>query len=348
MIEVNNLVKRYGDHTAVDHLSFKIEKGKIYGFLGPNGAGKSTTMNMITGYIASTEGTVTIDGHDILDEPEQAKKCIGYLPEMPPLYFDMTVLEYMNFVADLKKIPKDKKKSMVAEVMEMVKITDMKNRLIKNLSKGYRQRVGLAQAILGYPEVIILDEPTVGLDPKQIIEIRDLIKSLKKKHTVILSSHILSEVSAVCDYVLIISHGKLVASDTPENLGKLAEGSNTLNLIVKGEKDKICTALGQIEGVKNVTAADAKEEHAWNVTISTKEDNDIREDVFFSMADAKFPILEMQSKKVSLEEIFLELTEDNKKTKASDKKMEVNSAGEAEKILEAQNGETDKKEGEDK
>ena len=314
MIEVNNLVKRYGDHTAVDHLSFKIEKGKIYGFLGPNGAGKSTTMNMITGYIASTEGTVTIDGHDILDEPEQAKKCIGYLPEMPPLYFDMTVLEYMNFVADLKKIPKDKKKSMVAEVMEMVKITDMKNRLIKNLSKGYRQRVGLAQAILGYPEVIILDEPTVGLDPKQIIEIRDLIKSLKEKHTVILSSHILSEVSAVCDYVLIISHGKLVASDTPENLGKLAEGSNTLNLIVKGEKDKICTALGQIEGVKNVTAADAKEEHAWNVTVSTNEDSDVREEVFFKMADAKCPILEMQSKKVSLEEIFLELTEDDKKT----------------------------------
>ncbi len=314
VIEVNNLVKRYGDHTAVDHLSFKIEKGKIYGFLGPNGAGKSTTMNMITGYIASTEGTVTIDGHDILDEPEQAKKCIGYLPEMPPLYFDMTVLEYMNFVADLKKIPKDKKKSMVAEVMEMVKITDMKNRLIKNLSKGYRQRVGLAQAILGYPEVIILDEPTVGLDPKQIIEIRDLIKSLKEKHTVILSSHILSEVSAVCDYVLIISHGKLVASDTPENLGKLAEGSNTLNLIVKGEKDKICTALGQIEGVKNVTAADAKEEHAWNINVSTNEDRDVREEVFFKMADAKCPILEMQSRKVSLEEIFLELTEDDKKT----------------------------------
>ena len=328
MIEVNNLVKRYGDHTAVDHLSFKIEKGKIYGFLGPNGAGKSTTMNMITGYIASTEGTVTIDGHDILDEPEQAKKCIGYLPEMPPLYFDMTVLEYMNFVADLKKIPKDKKKSMVAEVMEMVKITDMKNRLIKNLSKGYRQRVGLAQAILGYPEVIILDEPTVGLDPKQIIEIRDLIKSLKEKHTVILSSHILSEVSAVCDYVLIISHGKLVASDTPENLGKLAEGSNTLNLIVKGEKDKICTALGQIEGVKNVTAADAKEEHAWNVNVSTNEDRDVREEVFFKMADAKCPILEMQSRKVSLEEIFLELTEDDKK-----KKNEK---------------ETDKKEGENK
>ena len=328
MIEVNNLVKRYGDHTAVDHLSFKFEKGKFYGFLGPNGAGKSTTMNMITGYIASTEGTVTIDGHDILDEPEQAKKCIGYLPEMPPLYFDMTVGEYMNFVADLKKIPKDQKKSMVEEVMEMVKITDMKNRLIKNLSKGYRQRVGLAQAILGYPEVIILDEPTVGLDPKQIIEIRDLIKSLKKKHTVILSSHILSEVSAVCDYVLIISHGKLVASDTPENLGKLAEGSNTLNLLVKGDKDHIRIALGQISDIKDIKIEDAKEEHAWNVMLSTKEDMDIREEVFFKMADAHCPILEMQSKKVSLEEIFLELTEDDKK-KMNEK-------------------ETDKKEGENK
>lgn len=348
MIEVNNLVKRYGDHTAVDHLSFKIEKGKIYGFLGPNGAGKSTTMNMITGYIASTEGTVTIDGHDILDEPEQAKKCIGYLPEMPPLYFDMTVGEYMNFVADLKKIPKDKKKSMVEEVMDMVKITDMKNRLIKNLSKGYRQRVGLAQAILGYPEVIILDEPTVGLDPKQIIEIRDLIKSLKKKHTVILSSHILSEVSAVCDYVLIISHGKLVASDTPENLGKLAEGSNTLNLLVKGEKDRIRTALGQIDGVKDITVASAKEEHSWNVTLSTKENADVREEVFFKMADAHCPILEMQSRKVSLEEIFLELTEDDKKKKTEKKeeKPEISSASEAEEFLAAQ--ETEKKEGENK
>ena len=355
MIEVNNLVKRYGDHTAVDHLSFKIEKGKIYGFLGPNGAGKSTTMNMITGYIASTEGTVTIDGHDILDEPEQAKKCIGYLPEMPPLYFDMTVGEYMNFVADLKKIPKNQKKSMVEEVMDMVKITDMKNRLIKNLSKGYRQRVGLAQAILGYPEVIILDEPTVGLDPKQIIEIRDLIKSLKKKHTVILSSHILSEVSAVCDYVLIISHGKLVASDTPENLGKLAEGSNTLNLLIKGEKDRIRTTLGQIDGVKNITVDTAKEEHVWNVTISTKEDTDIREEVFFKMADARCPILEMQSKKVSLEEIFLELTEDDKKKKTEkkeEKEPEISSVSEAEEFLEAQkeetSKETDKKEGEDK
>ena len=324
MIEVNNLVKRYGDHTAVDHLSFKIEKGKIYGFLGPNGAGKSTTMNMITGYIASTEGTVTIDGHDILEEPEQAKKCIGYLPEIPPLYFDMTVLEYMNFAADLKKIPKNEKKSMVEEVMEMVKISDMRNRLIKNLSKGYRQRVGLAQAILGYPEVIILDEPTVGLDPKQIIEIRDLIKSLKKKHTVILSSHILSEVSAVCDYVLIISHGKLVASDTPDNLSKLAQGSNTLSLLVKGDRDHIRILLGEIPGIREISITASKEQEGWEVNLSTEESTDIREEVFFKMADNHYPILEMKSKKVSLEEIFLELTEDNKnKSQGTEKEGEA-------------------------
>ena len=260
MIEVKNLVKRYGDHTAVDHLSFQIEKGKIYGFLGPNGAGKSTTMNMITGYIASTEGQVIINGHDILEEPEEAKKCIGYLPEQPPLYFDMTVLEYLKFAADLKKIPKDKRASMVEEVMEMVKIADMKNRLIKNLSKGYRQRVGLAQAILGYPEVIILDEPTVGLDPKQIIEIRSLIMDLKKKHTVILSSHILSEVSAICDYVLIISHGKLVASDTPDNLGKLAAGSNNLTMLIKGSVTEIRQGLEEIEGIKSISLTEDRQQ----------------------------------------------------------------------------------------
>lgn len=325
MIEVKNLVKKYGDHTAVDHLSFQIEKGKIYGFLGPNGAGKSTTMNMITGYIASTEGTVSIDGYDILEEPEKAKKCIGYLPEQPPLYFDMTVLEYMKFAADLKKIPKDKKKAMIEEVMDMVKITDMKNRLIKNLSKGYRQRVGLAQAILGYPEVIILDEPTVGLDPKQIIEIRDLIKSLKKKHTVILSSHILSEVSAVCDYVLIISHGKLVASDTPDNLSKLAAGANNINLLAKGEKDNIRQHLLEIPGVKEITIDKKTGVEGWNITVSTEENRDIREEIFYKMAENHCPILEMQSRKVSLEEIFLELTEEDQTT-SEDKNTEQEEA----------------------
>ena len=308
MIEVNNLVKRYGDHTAVDHLSFKIEKGKIYGFLGPNGAGKSTTMNMITGYIASTEGTVTIDGHDILDEPEQAKKCIGYLPEMPPLYFDMTVLEYMNFVADLKKIPKDKKKSMVAEVMEMVKITDMKNRLIKNLSKGYRQRVGLAQAILGYPEVIILDEPTVGLDPKQIIEIRDLIKSLKEKHTVILSSHILTEISAVCDHVFILSKGKLVASDSTEHLLELMSGAQEIALLVKDKEQRMEELLKELPGVAEVSRepGEAAEEVLFHVTAERGED--IREALFHACAKEEIPVLEIHTETKSLEDVFLELT----------------------------------------
>ena len=224
----------------------------------------------------------------------------------------MTVLEYMKFAADLKKIPKKERESMIEEVMDMVKITDMKNRLIKNLSKGYRQRVGLAQAILGYPEVIILDEPTVGLDPKQIIEIRSLIKELKKKHTVILSSHILSEVSAVCDYVLIISHGRLVASDTPDDLSRLAEGSNTLNMLIKGEKELIENGLKEIDKVKETELVFNEEEGAWNVSVSTEEQEDIREEVFLKMAELHCPILEMKSKKVSLEEIFLELTESEK------------------------------------
>ena len=346
MIEVSNLVKKYGDHTAVDHLSFQIEKGKIYGFLGPNGAGKSTTMNMITGYIASTEGKVMIDGHDILEEPEAAKKCIGYLPEMPPLYFDMTVLEYMKFAADLKKIPRNQKDKQIKEVMDMVKITDMKDRLIKNLSKGYRQRVGLAQAILGYPEVIILDEPTVGLDPKQIIEIRDLIKGLKQKHTVILSSHILSEVRAVCDYVLIISHGKLVASDTPDNLERLAAGSNSLLMKVKGEKDTIRKDLETIEGVTGVEMSYDSDEELWKTKVSIQENVDIREKVFYAMAKANCPIYEMQVKRVSLEDVFLELTEGEKKSagkpESSQWKPVEDRSSEEEKTQEEKNGEPEK------
>ena len=346
MIEVSNLVKKYGDHTAVDHLSFQIEKGKIYGFLGPNGAGKSTTMNMITGYIASTEGKVMIDGHDILEEPEAAKKCIGYLPEMPPLYFDMTVLEYMKFAADLKKIPRNQKDKQIKEVMDMVKITDMKDRLIKNLSKGYRQRVGLAQAILGYPEVIILDEPTVGLDPKQIIEIRDLIKGLKQKHTVILSSHILSEVRAVCDYVLIISHGKLVASDTPDNLERLAAGSNSLLMKVKGEKDTIRKTLETIEGVTGVEMSYDSDEKLWKTKLSIQENVDIREKVFYAMAKANCPIYEMQVKRVSLEDVFLELTEGEKKSagkpESSQWKPVEDRSSEEEKTQKEKNGEPEK------
>lgn len=310
MIEVKNLVKRYGDHLAVDHLSFHVDKGQIYGFLGPNGAGKSTTMNIMTGYIASTEGEVLIDGHNILEEPEEAKKWIGYLPEQPPLYFDMTVWEYLKFAAELKKIKKSQRAEQVEEVMELTGISDMRNRLIKNLSKGYKQRVGLAQAILGYPEIIILDEPTVGLDPKQIIEIRELIKKLSEKHTVILSSHILSEVSAVCDYVMIINHGKLVASDTTENLSKMTLGSNTLELTIKGTKEEVNKLVSPLEMIRELEWMQSEEEDCVNLKITTEERTDIREQLFYLMAEHKLPILKMESTRISLEDIFLELTEE--------------------------------------
>ena len=306
---MKNLVKKYGDHTAVDHLSFHVDKGQIYGFLGPNGAGKSTTMNIMTGYIASTSGEVLIDGHNILEEPEAAKKCIGYLPEQPPLYFDMTVAEYLKFAAELKKVPKNERETQIEQVMELTGITAMANRLIKNLSKGYKQRVGLAQAILGYPEIIILDEPTVGLDPKQIIEIRELIRKLSEEHTIILSSHILSEVSAVCDYIMIINHGKLVASDTTENLMNHSLGSNNLELTVKGEKQDVEKMLRDVEEIQKLEWKPGENEKTVSMVITTEEKTDIREKLFYMMAKAKMPILNMQFTKVSLEDIFLELTQ---------------------------------------
>ena len=306
---MKNLVKKYGDHTAVDHLSFHVDKGQIYGFLGPNGAGKSTTMNIMTGYIASTSGEVLIDGHNILEEPEAAKKCIGYLPEQPPLYFDMTVAEYLKFAAELKKVPKNERETQIEQVMELTGITAMANRLIKNLSKGYKQRVGLAQAILGYPEIIILDEPTVGLDPKQIIEIRELIRKLSEEHTIILSSHILSEVSAVCDYIMIINHGKLVASDTTENLMNHSLGSNTLELTVKGEKQDVEKMLRDVEEIQKLEWKPGENEKTVSMVITTEEKTDIREKLFYMMAEAQMPILNMQFTKVSLEDIFLELTQ---------------------------------------
>lgn len=312
MIEVRNLVKKYGSHMAVNHLNFTIEKGKIYGFLGPNGAGKSTTMNMITGYIASTEGEILIDGHNILEEPEEAKKKIGYLPEIPPLYVDMTVSEYLKFVAELKSIPKEKRSGNINEVMSTTKLQSVKDRLIKNLSKGYRQRVGLAQALLGYPEIIILDEPTVGLDPKQIIEIRDLIKSLGNKHTVILSSHILSEVSAVCDHVLIIDKGKLVASDTPENLSKAMAGANSLELTVKGKEEVIRKALDMVENIEELVYHQSMIKDACDFTVKIAGNQDMRENIFFALAEVKCPILKMQSSNMSLEEVFLKLTDDGR------------------------------------
>lgn len=252
MIEVKDLVKRYSKNTAVDHLNFHVQKGQIYGFLGPNGAGKSTTMNMMTGYLDPTEGQILINGYDVAEEPMEARKCIGYLPEIPPLYPDMTVLEYLRFAAELKQVPKNERSMEIERVMDETRIKDMENRLIRHLSKGYKQRVGLAQALLGDPEVLILDEPMVGLDPKQIIEIRELIRGLGKKHTVILSSHILSEISSICDHVLIISNGKLVASDTPENLGSYMKHTDAMELQVRGSKEACEQAIELLKQVKGL------------------------------------------------------------------------------------------------
>lgn len=310
MIEVENLVKRYGSHLAVDHLTFQVKSGKIYGFLGPNGAGKSTTMNMMTGYIAPTEGTVRINGFDIQKNAEEAKRCIGYLPEIPPLYQDMTVLEYLRFAAALKKIPKKEVETQLVDIMEMTMTTDVSERLIKNLSKGYKQRVGLAQAILGYPEVIILDEPTVGLDPKQIIEIRELIRSLSEKHTVILSSHILSEVQAVCDEIMILSKGKLAACDTPQGLTSLMKGNATLEVHILGNEESLRRILPFIAGITEFSIENAPEKGAVKAVIRTEAGEDIREELFYALAENKMPILSLNRVEKSLEDIFLELTED--------------------------------------
>ncbi|MCR5468605.1 MAG: ABC transporter ATP-binding protein [Lachnospiraceae bacterium] len=308
MIEIKHLTKTYGDHNAVDDLTLNVEPGRIYGFLGPNGAGKTTTMNMITGYIGSTSGEIKINGHDIFEEAEEAKKCVGYLPEFPPLYVDMTVKEYLSFAAELKKVNKAERKSMIEDVMEMTHISDMQDRLIRNLSKGYKQRVGLAQAILGYPEVIILDEPTVGLDPKQIIEIRDLIRKLGEKHTVILSSHILSEVREVCDYIFIISKGKLVASDTTENLLNNIEGSMQLEVLMEEENSDALESVRNTEDVKSAYFAARTPNGEAVMTVEAVKGKDIRKDVFKALARTDANVFEIRSVTQSLEDIFLELT----------------------------------------
>lgn len=279
MIQVKKLVKKYGGHVAVDDLTFTVEQGKIYGFLGPNGAGKTTTMNVMTGYIAANGGTVIIDGHDILKEPLKAKACIGYLPEVPPLYPDMTVREFLLFAAELKKLPKTERKKQVQELMERLELDEMKNRLIRNLSKGYRQRVGLAQALVGNPKVLILDEPMVGLDPKQIIEMRDLIKGLAGEHTVILSSHILSEISAVCDHIMIISRGKLAASGSPDELQKMMQGTAQLVVTVIGEQEQARGVLERMEKVSDFAFEDGGEEGSILIRLSVKEDVDIRKEL---------------------------------------------------------------------
>ena len=309
LIEVKNLVKKYGNHTAVDHLSFQIEKGHIYGLLGPNGAGKSTTMNIMTGYLGATEGEVRINGHDILKEPEEAKKAVGYLPEIPPLYVDMTVKEYLMFAAELKKVKKQDRKDEVNKVMKLVRIYDVKDRLIKNLSKGYKQRVGLAQAVLGFPETIILDEPTVGLDPKQIIEIRELIRELAKEHTVILSSHILADVREVCDHIMIISKGKLVASDTPENLEKQMAGREALEIETRLLPERTEEILSKVAGITNVTYPKS-EPGITRALIEAEPGLDVREEIFRAFAREDSALLTMYQQKKTLEDIFLELTQE--------------------------------------
>lgn len=308
MIEVNHLTKKYGGHLALNDLSFTVEDGKIYGLLGPNGAGKSTCMNIMTGYIAASEGEVKINGLDIVKDAEEVKKHIGYLPEIPPLYPDMKVREYLEFAAELKKVKKEDRRQEIDDVMEKTFISDMQNKLIKNLSKGYKQRVGFAQAMLGNPSVIILDEPTVGLDPKQILEIRDLILNLKKEHTIILSSHILSEVSAVCDEIMIISKGKMVACDTADALSRRMQGEDELKLEIKGVENNIRRMLSEIEGIHTFETRVNKNKDLVEVHLLVEKGCDIREDLFYKMADEKCPIYKMELSTKSLEDIFLELT----------------------------------------
>lgn len=308
MVEIQGLSKRYGNINAVTNLNFTIEKGEILGFLGPNGAGKSTTMNIITGYLAASEGTVKVCGYDIMKEPKEVKKRIGYLPEQPPLYMDLTVKEYLNFVSDIKMVGRKEKKSQLDDIMELVKITDVSKRLVKNLSKGYKQRVGLAQALIGSPEVLILDEPTVGLDPKQILEIRKLIKALGKEHTIILSSHILPEVSAICERVVIINNGQIVAIDTPDNLSKGLGTSTKFTISIAGPKGSVQGILNGIYGVSYVEAVSVKDDDVNSYVIESLKDIDVRRPIFFELAKAGYPIMELKSAGMSLEDIFLRLT----------------------------------------
>jgi len=313
MIQVQNVTKRYGQHVAVDDVSFEVKKGEILGFLGPNGAGKSTTMNILTGYISATEGSVRVDGMDIMEEPVEVKRRIGYLPEFPPLYVDMTVEEYLDFVYDIKKtgLARNKRRQEdMDRILELTKIQDMRGRLIKNLSKGYKQRVGLAQALIGDPQVLILDEPTVGLDPKQIIEIRSLIKKLGREHTIILSSHILPEVSAVCERVIIINDGRIVASDTMENLSRGLDNKNRLLLRVAGSENSALKAIKAVDGVKYAEAQGVKETDT--VDILVEADMDIRRPLFNALARAQYPILMMRPLDMSLEDIFLRVTAGDK------------------------------------
>lgn len=318
MIEVKNLVKKYGNKTVLDHVSFEVKEGEILGFLGPNGAGKSTTMNIITGNLSATEGTASIDGFEILESPLEAKKRLGYLPELPPLYPDMTTDEYLKFVYRLKKC-KLPRKEHLQEVCRAAQIEDVRKRVIKNLSKGYRQRIGIAQALIGAPEVLILDEPTVGLDPKQMIEIRNLIQSLGKSHTVILSSHILSEIQAVCDRVVVINQGKLIADDTPENLSKRL-GGDRLRICVEGPEPEVHLALTQLEHVKTVTALSCRKDSCCEFELEAKDQCDIRRETAALLKSSPWLLLEITGSDLSLENIFLKLTDREGNRKGEGKK----------------------------
>ncbi len=309
MIEINNLVKRYGDKNAVKGISFTVNDGEVLGFLGPNGAGKTTTMNIITGYLSSTSGTVKVNGHDILEEPELAKKAIGYLPENPPLYNDMTVKEYLNFICDLKAVEKEKRRNMLDNIVAMVKISDVYDRLIGNLSKGYKQRVGIAQALVGNPSILILDEPTVGLDPNQIIEIRRLIKSLSKNHSIIISSHILSEIQEIADRVVIINRGKIAAVDTISDLSKRLSGQSKILLTFRGPIKEAITKIRTVRGIASAVSRVADSKYSQiEITIAANDTAETRVAIFELMAREGWPILEMRSMDPSLEEVFLSIT----------------------------------------
>lgn len=310
MIEVQNLTKRYGSHCAVNDISFRVEEGEILGFLGPNGAGKSTTMNILTGYLSATEGTVKINGHDILDEPNEAKANIGYLPEQPPLYLDMTVREYLDFMFDLKKCQFDRAKH-IAEICKLMQIEHVYGRLIKNLSKGYRQRVGFAQALIGNPPVLILDEPTVGLDPNQIIEIRTLIKNLGKHHTVILSSHILPEIEAVCDRIVIINEGQIVADDTASSLSAKYSSDRRLVARILGDEEKVRDLLSHTQGIAAVTSFGEKEVGIFEYALEPDGGTDLRLPLFAALSKAGYPLVGLKSMEMSLEDIFISLTREN-------------------------------------
>lgn len=308
MIKIEHLVKSYGNFCAVDDISFEVEEGEIVGFLGPNGAGKSTTMNMLTGYLSSSAGSISIAGIDILENPLEAKKKIGYLPEQPPLYLDMTVNEYLNFAYDLKDCKYDRKKHL-DEICEVVKISDVRPRLIRNLSKGYKQRVGIAQALVGNPSVIIFDEPTIGLDPKQIIEIRNLIRNLGRDHTVILSTHILQEVQAVCDRIIIINKGKIVADEKTENISRAMESSRRFNVRICGPQREVLAMLKSKPGIVYAEALAKRDGDAYTYMIESAVGVDIRKSLFYTLAEKNWPLVGMEALGMNLEDIFITIVD---------------------------------------